>query len=66
MKIITDIAREFRIYLAANFDYRHEAADHFGCSHQFISNVARGKKGPNKAMLEAMGVKKEKQIVYKK
>jgi hypothetical protein len=48
----------------ATFPTRNAAAEHFGVNRVFLWRVLEGKQTPTEAMLEKIGIKRERQITY--
>ncbi len=61
-----EIGVKFRAYIQKNFSSSTEAAKHYDCSPQSLSNTYSGNQAPNKQMLNDMGYKKVKQTWFEK
>lgn len=51
-------------FMDARFESYPKAADHYGMSRQYMSNILNGDKPPNKMILEEMGYRRWKEAFY--
>ena len=61
-----EIGVKFRAYIEKNFSSSTEAAKHYKCSPQSLSNTYSGKQAPNAEMLTDIGFKKVKKTWFEK
>lgn len=61
-----DFLEILKAYLDTHFPTTQDAADHYQISRQYLSNITRGQKPPNKQMLKEMGYNRFKVAKYQK
>lgn len=63
---IEEIIKKLRGYIYSEFESATNYANSKGVSKAYISAVLKGKREPNDEILSDIGIKKEKQTIYKK
>lgn len=63
---LEDVIKKLRGHIYSEFETASNYANSKGVSKAYISSVLTGKREPSDGMLSDIGIKKEKQTIYKK